>query len=40
MKLSNDWDDFMAKLSMIHPRDGQNYELYLPEYASDDGKGL
>ncbi|MGH7509070.1 MAG: P63C domain-containing protein [Gemmatimonadales bacterium] len=40
MKLSGDWDDFMTKLSMIHPRDGQNYELYLPEYASDDGKGL
>jgi hypothetical protein len=40
MKLSNNWEDFMTKLALIHPRYGDNYVLNFPEFASDDGKGL
>lgn len=37
MKLSNNWDDFMAKLNKIHPRYGETYPLPL---ENDTGKGL
>lgn len=39
MKLSADWDDFMAKLDQMHPRLGDTMPLPL-EWGSDDGKGL
>ena len=38
MKLSEDWDDFVAKLNQIHPRYGDTVALPL-EYE-DSGKGL
>jgi P63C domain len=37
MKLSKDWQDFIDKLDMLHPRYGET--LMLP-FADDDGTGL
>lgn len=39
MKLSDDWDDFMAKLDRLHPKLGETMPLPL-EWGQDDGKGL
>lgn len=43
MKLSSDWNDFMGKLDLIHPRVGDTMPLPFPdqdEWGRDSGTGL
>lgn len=41
MKLSDDWQDFMRKLEVIHPRVGDTIPLALDDaYTADSGVGL
>lgn len=40
MKLSSDYEDFIQKLDLIHPRYNETMPLALPAPAKDDGKGL
>jgi hypothetical protein len=40
MKLSTDWNDFMAKIERIHPRFGETMVLPFDEEEHDSGTGL
>jgi hypothetical protein len=40
MKLSDDYNDFIAKLDRIHPRYNETIPLALPQPTNDAGKGL
>lgn len=42
MKLSNDWQDFKAKLDRFHPRHGKPTQLSMEfgDDEADSGKGL